>query len=177
MKYLRCTQKLLKEIGIAVSSENEVFDIQTGLGDWYVNLIRIDRRKNLLFTNENTLFSFLVPKVLKKDILDIKNKFIANLVYNLQYEGFEGSLITSIEEEYSKIMFGKTKSKSVLGSMNDIATHVRFILSNPELLKEPELGDINRELNRIPHGPLGYKFPIEVLKEKFEKLYLNSRLH
>ena len=121
MRYLRCTQKLLKEIGVTTFPENEVSDNRMGLGDWYVNLLRIDRRKYLLFTNENTLFSFLIPKVLKKHILDMQNEFRVNLIYNLRYEGMDSDLISFAEKEYSNIEFAKTKRKSVLASMNVLA--------------------------------------------------------
>lgn len=162
MRYLRCTQKLLKEIGVNRFPENAVSDNQMGLGDWYVNLLRIDRRKCLLFTNENTLFSFLIPKVLKKHILDMQNEFRVNLIYNLRYEGIDTDLIPFVEQEYSNIEFGKTKSKSVLASMNDIARYLRHVLSDPRLTKEPELGDLNRQLNRMPSGVLAIDIQLKL---------------
>ena len=63
---IHCTAKLLKELGSPTlqSPANEP-DTQ-GLGNWYANLLRIDRRKCILFTNEKTLYSFLIPKVKKE---------------------------------------------------------------------------------------------------------------
>lgn len=177
MRYLRCTQKLLKEIGVKNHPDNEASGKKTGLGDWYVNLLRINRRKCLLFTNENTLFSFLVPKVLKKNILNIRNEFLVNLVYNLRYEGITNDAISFVENEYSNIGIAKTKSKSVLGSMNDMAYQVLSILSDPRLEQEPELGDVNCQLNRIPFSAIGYKYPIELLKEKISQDNSISRFH
>ncbi len=177
MKYLRCTQKLLKEIGVKNPPDNEALGKETGLGDWYVNLLRINRRKCLLFTNEKTLYSFLVPKVLKKHILNIRNEFLVNLVYNLRYEGITNDAISFVEKEYSNIGIAKTKSKSVLGSMNDIAYQALSILSDPRLEQEQEIGDVNHKLNRIPFSAIGYKYSIELLKEKMAQQNSISRFH
>ena len=111
MKLIRCTQKLLKELSkfptdIGVAERNP-----EGLGDWYANLLRLDRRKCLLFTNEKTLYSFLIPGVLKKDVLNIANMFFNHLAYNMQYEGFAADVIKRALEEYNEIAFAKTSSK------------------------------------------------------------------
>ena len=66
MRLLHCTQKLLKELGKPpLQNPDTSPENSEGLGNWYANLLRIDRRKCLLFTNEKTLYTFLIPKVLK----------------------------------------------------------------------------------------------------------------
>jgi hypothetical protein len=70
MRTLHCTLKLLKELG------NPPLQISTpetheGLGNWYANLLRIDRRKCLMFTNEKTLYSFLIPRVMKQNLKNL----------------------------------------------------------------------------------------------------------
>src|ERR1700690_436171 len=59
-----------------------------GLGNWYANIIRIDRKKCLLFTNEKTLYSFVIPNVRKANPRNIVDEFLVNLSFNLQAEGF-----------------------------------------------------------------------------------------
>lgn len=61
MRILYCTQKLLKELNVLPLSDPGEVSSSEGLGNWYANLLRIERRKCLLFTNEKTLYSFLVP--------------------------------------------------------------------------------------------------------------------
>lgn len=63
---LHCTQKLLKELGNPPLQTPDV--LTTGLGNWYANLLVIDRRKCVLFTNEKTLYSFLLPNVKKENL-------------------------------------------------------------------------------------------------------------
>jgi hypothetical protein len=73
------------------------------LGNWYCNIIRIDRKKCLLFTNEKTLYSFLLPNVLKKNITNIAEEFLINLSFNLQAEGFGLEVIRTVMQEYKGI--------------------------------------------------------------------------
>ncbi len=91
-----------------------------GLSDWYANLFRLDRRKCLLFTNERTLYTFLVPGVLKRDFSRLDNLFTSLLGYNLQYEGFDIETVERILGEYVELGIAKTMNRSVLGSMNDL---------------------------------------------------------
>jgi len=65
MRIIHCTRKLLKEIDVPLVEPDKIPSPTEGLGNWYANLLRIDRRKCLLFTNEKSLYTFLIPKVLK----------------------------------------------------------------------------------------------------------------
>ena len=78
---LHCTQKLLKELGNPPLQNPD--EPTTGLGNWCANLLTIDRRKCILFTNEKTLYSFLVPKVKKEYLKNIADEFLLNLSLNL----------------------------------------------------------------------------------------------
>ncbi len=69
MQILHCTQKLLTELGTPLLAD--IPADPEGLGNWYANLIRIDRRKCLLFTNDKTLYSFLIPAVKKENLKNI----------------------------------------------------------------------------------------------------------
>lgn len=94
MRLLHCTQKLLKELGNPAIVDTPANP--KGLGNWCANLIRIDRKKCLLFTNEKTLYSFLVPNVLKKNIKNIEEEFLINLSMDLQAEGFQISAVNGM---------------------------------------------------------------------------------
>jgi hypothetical protein len=57
MPLIRRTRKLLTEIGAQVASSAELAQPAL-LGDWFANLIRIERRKCVIFTSERTLLTF-----------------------------------------------------------------------------------------------------------------------
>src|SRR4030043_2114969 len=121
VRIIHCTKKLLKELDVSPIEPDSYPSNTEGFGNWYANLLRIDRRKVLIFTNEKTLYSLLIPKVLKNNLKNIEEEFLINLNYNLQNEGFSLEVINKIMQEYQEIGFEKTVSKRVLGSMNDLA--------------------------------------------------------
>jgi len=121
MRIIHCTKKLLKELNVPLLEPDKNVLHTEGLGNWYANLLRIDRRKCVIFTNEKTLYTFLIPKVLKANLKNIEEEFLISLNYNLQNEGFGLHEINRIMQEYQTISFAKTMNKSVLGSMNDLA--------------------------------------------------------
>ena len=163
MRIIHCTQKLLKEIG-----HPSLIDISTdtwGLGNWYCNIIRVDGKKCLLFTNEKTLYSFLVPNVKKANLKNIDNEFLINLRYNLQAEGFGLDVISTIMQEYSEIGFAKTASKKILGSMNKIAFEYEVLVQGKEGLDNVRLFEMNRDINRTIMKGIRFLHPIEALRE------------
>jgi len=168
MTYMRCTQKVLKEMGIKSKSLEEITGSDSVLGDWYVNLLRFHRRKCLLFTNEETLYSFLVYGVLKKDILNLNSVFVSNLIFNLQYEGIPAELAQKVAHDYSDARIAKTRSKSVLGTMVDIAKMLDFILEDEPIEQNSTLMHINYRINRTPFSVLKYNYPIDHLKATLE---------
>jgi hypothetical protein len=72
MRITHCTRKLLKELDVPLVETDKIPLPTEGLGNWYCNIIRIDRKKCLLFTNEKSLYTFLVPKVLKANLKNIE---------------------------------------------------------------------------------------------------------
>lgn len=164
MRIIRCTNKLLKELGVSpIDFGARTSDLE-GLGNWYSNIIRLDRGKHLIFTNEKTLYTFLIPGVLKKDLKNIKNEFISNLLFNLQNEGFGLKVIERVREEYIEIGFTKSTSKSILGSMNEFAFQYEVLL--PEAgIKHSKILHLNQMINRVPMGAIKYDHPIERLKK------------
>ncbi len=157
--------KVLKEAGVkpvdAVASSSRPEE----LGNWYANLIRIEKRKCLLFTNEKTLYTFLIPKVLKRNVVNIREEFITHLAYNLQFEGFGTDMVQKAGHEYQEIALAKTESRSVLGSMNEFAFKYEFFICRAGGLDSVKILAVNKKINRTPMSPLKYKYPIDLLHE------------
>jgi len=161
---LHCTQKLLKEIGNPSLQTPDV--PATGLGNWYANLLVIDRRKCVLFTNEKTLYSFFLPKVKKENLKNIAEEFLINLNLNLQAEGFPIEVITNVMQEYSDIGFAKTANKHILGSMNELSFQYKDIIMNRYArIEQVKALELNKEINRTIMGAINYLKPVEALRE------------
>jgi hypothetical protein len=171
MRIIHCTKKLLKELDFPLVEPDKIPQPTEGLGNWYTNLLRIDKRKCLLFTNEKSLYSFLIPKVLKANLKNIEEEFLINLSYNLQSEGFGLDLINRVMQEYKEIGFTKTVSKKVLGSMNQLAFEYEVLIEQKEGLENINIFEMNREINRTILKGIKYLHPIEALKELFTAEY------
>ncbi len=85
MAILRCTKKLLAELK---TKPSEGTMLSNEVGCWHTNLLRVDRRKCILFTHDVTLYSFLVPGLKKNQLEHIRGIFGQNLFKNLLWENF-----------------------------------------------------------------------------------------
>ena len=115
MQTIHCTQKLLKELGKQGATISQSKHKLVLLGSWHANLIRIERRKCVLFTNDRTLYSFLVPEVKKAEIIKFRELFLIHLKVNLMKEGFGTEEINKALGEYDEIAVAPTTNRSVLG--------------------------------------------------------------
>ena len=164
MRIIHCTRKLLKELDVPLVEPDKIALPTEGIGNWYANLLRIDRRKCLLFTNEKTLYTFLIPKILKANLKNIEQEFLINLSYNLQNEGFGLEVINRVMQEYREIGFAKTVSKSVLGSMNEFMFQYEVLIQMEGGIDNIRILQVNQKINKTIMGALKYKYPIEALR-------------
>ena len=168
MQLIRCTKKLQKEMGLKQSNlctEEAHFSY---LGPWHANLIHIDRRKCVLFVNDKTLFNFIVPDLSRAQIRELNKLFKNYLSCVLADAGFSESDRARILSEYDELGYANTSSKSVLGSMNDLAFHYKYSILEAGGVHSPAVPEIIRRLNRMPMGTLKYVFPIEALKALYQ---------
>ncbi len=114
----RCTQKMFKELRISRSGLTE--PEEGFLGSWFVNVFRIGRRKCVFFMNDQTLYSVVLYGMKKNDFDNIGRRFVAGLTANLQQDGFPAEVVASVGMTCHPVVFGKTNSRSVLGSQNDL---------------------------------------------------------
>ena len=68
MKTIRRTQKLLDRLVVKKADLLDDVNSDRLLGEWYANILRISRHNWVLFTESETLYSFLVPNVRKADL-------------------------------------------------------------------------------------------------------------
>lgn len=168
MAIIHCTQKLLKELGNPHLVEST--DVNSGeLASWYANLLRINRRKCILFTNEKTLYSFLVPNVVKEHFKDFKTVFLTYLCFNLQAEGFGRDIIEKMREEHKELSLAKTANRSVLGSMNDFAFQYECYMDIPGGTLNANILAINSRVNDSPMTYLKYDSPKRVIRSLLER--------
>lgn len=163
MLLIRCTGKLRKEMGLKDSALFQGQALEADLRQWHANLIHISRRKCVLFVNDKTLFNFIAPNVSRTEIRGLQYLFLSYLNAVLSEEGFDTEERNAICSEHEDLEFAKTSSKSVLGSLNDLAFHYKHRILMAGGVQSHKIPSIIGELNRMPMGALKYAFPIDEL--------------
>ena len=156
---IHCTQKLLAEI------PDRLIDSAASGESWHANLLRIDRRKCVLFTHDKTLYSVFVPG-LKKTELDQLDEVLGQRLFKaLMWDEFPQMQIEQMLEACRVIRFTRSNNRSVLGSMNDIRSHVGLRVEQSGGLEHVDLVELHHQLNRILFSAIGYRYPVERLRE------------
>jgi len=138
------------------------------VGPWHANLIHIDRRKCVLFVNDKTLFNFIVPDLSRAQISELDKLFKGYLSCVLADAGISEADRARILSEYDEVEYANTNSKSVLGSMNNLAFHYKYSIQEAGGVHSPDVPGIIRRLNRMPMGALKYVYPIEALRALYQ---------
>ena len=149
MLILKCTQKAATEFGLRNLPVVEDGGETAVLGAWFVNQFLFGRTKTLLFTNEATLYSVLIP-YLKKDLADLPALFTQHLTAHLALELIPPPVLERLTSSYQAVTFGKTDSRSVLGTMNDVGNMLKDAVpmhGGPQGLHWPL---VMYDINRVP---------------------------
>jgi hypothetical protein len=154
---VRCTKKVLDLIG---SGAGPLTTAPAEDADWYLNLVWIDRRKCLLLVHVRTLFSVFVADVRKADLRPFGRFVVTAVAAALEGEGLSTSTLGLLDP--SDVQAGKTASRSVLGFMNEMAFHARYLVDAAGGLEHSQIGEINRQLRRTPYNRGEYVWPIEL---------------
>ena len=156
---LRCTKKLLKYLAVDPIDEPSV---STGrLGDWYANLVPTYAGDLIMFVNEKTLITVAVPTMLDEELISLFRSRVVNLLLMLDVP------IQQIEQEinhYLEVEYAKTASRSVLGSMNDIAFNYQFIAERGIDDGSLSLSDAEYRLSNMPSISRDF-FPADVARD------------
>jgi hypothetical protein len=167
MAILQCTQKLLSELK---EKPRDSSQSSKDLSNWHANLLRIDRRKCVLFTHDETLYSFLAPGLTKPHFQNIREVFRQSLLKNLMAENIPQKQIELFLGDIRKIGIAKTNNRSVLGSMNDLTFQLKYQIADQGGLLNTNMTKLNHDLNRIPMGAIDEIYSIYELRKFFKSL-------
>ena len=169
MQLIRCTAKLVKEMGLKKADLVDESPKSSFLGQWHANLLYINRRKCVLFANDKTLLNFIIADVLRTQIKKLDEMFELMFRCVLASEGFSKEFVETVLAEYSEVQFGKSNNRSVLGSLNDLAFHYKYSILESGGPHSPKVPAIIARLNRMPMGTsAGYIYPLEELRKLFK---------
>lgn len=116
MVTLRCTQKLLKRM--KVSPDRDTNTPTTRLGDWYANLLYINRQQIVLCISEVTYLAVVLPA---KDSASLTARLTAGVEQMLRWLQLPQSDIATELGAMQNMQIGRTDSRRTLGVLNDTA--------------------------------------------------------
>jgi len=157
---LRCTTKLLARL--KQTSDLPPAESTTRLGDWYGNLIRLGRTEYLIFISEHSRLAAVLPARNAKRLPDMLPEVVAQLLEEI---GVPTADIEDERKRMSPIVFGRTQSQSLLGTMNDYVMMARYGYRDQGVAESPDA--LMRFLAQTPILPLKGASPIELTRARF----------
>jgi hypothetical protein len=160
MVVLRCTQKLLvrlKQVGDLPPVEST-----TRLGDWYGNILRIGRRQHLLFISEQSRLAVMLPVREGRRLAEVFPDAVCKVLGLVDVAAAD---IADERSRMSEIAFGRTRNRSLLGTLNDFAFMAQSVAARRSEPESPQ--ELIRFLAQTPILPLDGASPIELTRAVF----------
>ncbi len=175
MIQLRLTQKVQKSAGIKPADLCEPIEHESGLGNWVVNVFNEDRRNNLIFVNEKTLYSFVLTKIRKEHYKNLENIFLAGLLQLLEIDGFSQKEVQCLMCDCTEIEFTKTNSRKIMGNVNDLVHHYQYGIYDGGGIDNADIGDIIHHVNRMPQRNIDWGFSVKAVADIAKKASVEWR--
>ena len=158
---VRCTKKTLDLLGHTITLTEGAPDDD----DWYLNVVRIDRRQCLLLTHAGTLFSIFRPRVRVAELRPLGPYLTQAIEAELRAEGLPADTFAELTPEAWRV--ARTASRSTLGHMTQMAFDVDHTAAQAGGLEPADIADINHWLRHSLRGrDGGYSYPIDLIAER-----------
>jgi len=174
MLFIRATQKLQKELGIK-AADIAPDKMPTGaFQEWYAHVFILDRKKQVIFVEAQTLFSLCVLNLSRKDIRErLPEFFEKGLGKALYVEGISSEAISRMLDACrGEMIFAKTENRRTIGAMNELVKHHKY-----SFYYQDRPMDVQDRCNRympmrgFPNGSKDYQFPIDVFAKMLKEQY------
>lgn len=162
---INCTKKLQEELDI----KPKLAEVENPLFSWHANIIRINRRKTVILTNDATRYTVALYGLKAKDFKNIQSLIIDAIQKNFESDCVNQEIISKYIEDIREITFSKTQDRKQVARMNsagkDIDHYSRHYDSDVSPIKLSKLA------NNCPINNNGYTYPKELLYKELENLY------
>ena len=160
----RCTQKLIEYFNLSLTTAP--CKTEALFGEWYVNSVSTFRGDAVLFVNNPTLLSVVLPLT---GISNLETDFQRRVLHLYARLTFPEEIIDHESEQFNAFLYTKTRSRSVLGCMEDIAHQLQ--IWSEQLV--PGFGDtlesFELAMSQLPHKTLDDRHPAAVAQKIIEE--------
>ncbi len=171
---IRCTAKLLKEMGMKPADLAVVQEPCAPFAEWYAHVFVLERRKQIIFVEVQTLFSFSVENVSRKDIRErLPELFEKGLGKALFFEGVRGQVMSKVMGACrGELKFAKTDSRKTIGAMNEfVKRHKAEFFYNERSVVDRDRFNRYMPVHGFPDGSKEYKFPMDVFAKTLKDIW------
>ena len=132
------------------------------LGNWYANLVYVGRAQFIMATSERSLLTVLLPAV------DLRKSLVPNLcdatALLLLHLGVDENRAVRETEAMQEARFGRTDSRSVLASMNDLSRSLGWYLEGGAAPIEVMLGFAQTPMTGVAPKGESHGYPGEAAR-------------
>jgi len=111
---ISCTKKLQDELGIKPA----LLQVENSLFSWHANILRINRRKTIVFVNDACRYSFILYGVKAKDLKNIEKLVISAMRQMFLSDGVNPEMIDQYLEKAGEVLFSKTQNRTMVARLN-----------------------------------------------------------
>jgi hypothetical protein len=144
----RCTRKLLDRLDRPARPAASDRHSTALLGDWYVELLFVRPQRLLLFVSESTRLPIVLPA---RELAAMAPRFGVALTDTLRALNIDAPFIARELGAMQDVAFATTQSRSVLGTINDFAFQLQWLMQDKPTLT---LHQLSVELADTPIRPL-----------------------
>lgn len=166
--YLHCTKKVRDFTGIDMEPSSDHSVPPPSLGNWYVHMFTVDRRKTLVFLSDTTLLSFVTFGIKKSNSSDLRVLFLLGLKQLLWVEEVPDEKIEQVVSEYGSISYAKASDRTALGHMNDRVDRYKYRILDDGGFASCDVALMIHDMNRLPERKLNWRVPVEAMRKIIE---------
>lgn len=167
MIQLKCTQTVLKLLGLRADALAAPQPGEAPLGHWWVNQIRLGRRTAFLFMSEATLLSFVLLQGRKPVTVEsLPIMFLGGLEQLLRMKGLPQAAIDRALAPCVNGAFAATDNRNDRGSLNDLAHRYAWIVEAEGGLARCDLTGLIMNTNDMPQRRLGWGTSWEAVRAR-----------
>lgn len=164
---IQCTKKLVDELKVPVATEVD----EDPLYSWHANLVKLGRKKVVVFVNDQNRYAIVLYGVRAKDFKILDQLLLEAVEKIFAEEGIKKEIIDQFIQNTGETTYSKTKNRTTVARLNKACENVEFAddMIDPETMIQEEVSQwISSTL--YGNGKNSYIIPHEELYKDLEKL-------